>query len=187
MSSVLTQPVFSHRAIYPRQNDSDVLEIEITFDGTYTIKMTHTGTTACWPEEVTYIHDIPYLPKSVIDMISITGGDDYLIVRKLIQNLRDVCLETLPHEKKEIETNVESEILQLRAELASSRKRNYELSAKFDEIQEKNTELVDIIVDQLQKIGHLEETNQELLQMAKSIEEQSLDTLLDSAFDDLDM
>ena len=180
--------VFFHRAVFPGEDEHDVLEIEITFDSTYTIKMTHTGKTAmsaCWPKEVTYIHDVPYLPKSLLKMLSITGGNDYWIVHKIIQNIRELCTETLPKEKKEIETKFESEICQLRAELASSQKRNEELSAKFYEIQDKNTELVDIIVDQLQKIGQLEETNQELVQMTKSIEEHSLDTMLESAFDEL--
>lgn len=41
--------------------------------------------TACWPKEVTYIHDVPYLPKSLLKMLSITGGNDYWIVQKIIQ------------------------------------------------------------------------------------------------------
>ena len=180
--------MFSHRALYPSFSGIDTLAIEITFDGTYTIKTTNTGPNKCGPysEDTRYIRNIPYLPKSIMDMLTITGGNQNCnLVHDIRAILRELCTETLPKEKKEIETKFESEICQLRAELASSQKRNEELSAKFYEIQDKNTELVDIIVDQLQKIGQLEETNQELVQMTKSIEEHSLDTMLESAFDEL--
>jgi len=42
--------------VFTDEDEHDV--IEITFDSTYTIKMTHTGKTAmsaCWPKEVTYM------------------------------------------------------------------------------------------------------------------------------------
>jgi hypothetical protein len=182
--------VFSHRAEYPTSNGNDVLEIEITFNGTYTIKTTHSGPYVCGPrpQDITYIRNIPYLPRSVMDMLSITGGNSRYVADNIIGNLYQVCADTLPKEKKEIETNFESEtIRQLRAELAFTRESVVELQKKFDEIQDKNTELLDTLVDQLQKIGELEDTNQELLQLTKSIEEQSLDTMLESAFEELDM
>jgi hypothetical protein len=134
MSAELNK-VFFHRAVFPGQDEHDVLEIEITFDTTYTIKMTHTGKTAmtaCWPKEVYHIHDVPYLPKSLLKMLSVTGGNDYWIVRKIIQNIEELCKETLPKEKEEIESKFESEtISQLRAELASSHKRIEELTSEL--------------------------------------------------------
>jgi hypothetical protein len=196
--------IFSHQARYPTGNGEDNLAIEITFDGTYTIKTTHTGPTKFgpYPEDTRYIRNIPHLPTSIMDMLTITGGYNCYNVHEIRAVLQQICSDTLEKEKKEIETNFESEtIRQLRDELESSYKRNHELTSelarssqfvletqtKFYEIQDKNTELLDTLVDQLQKIGQLEDTNQELVQMVKSIEEQTLDTMLDSAFDELDI
>lgn len=206
--------MFSHVVTYVNWNGTPLEqnEIEITFNGTYTIKITR----GVWgggqhrpPDvDVSYISDIHYLPQSVLDVLSCVGGGQLqgqdVHIRTILHKLFS---KTLPTEKKEI-TKLESEITsanetirQLRAELANSYKRTDELTAElactresivetqktFHEIQDKNTELIDIIVDQLQKINHLQETNQELLYHAKTLEEYSLDTMLESAFIELDM
>jgi len=170
------------------------LGIVVTFDGTYTIEMTRFEGPMYTRDHKEYIRGIPYLPKSVLQMLSATGQN--VGVDGIIATLKSICSETLPEEKNEMEQANET-ILQLRAELASSHTHTDELTAelshvcemvvetqkKFDEIQVKNTELVDIIVDKLQKIVQLEET----IQLSKSIEQHSLDTMLDSAFDELNM
>jgi len=155
---------FSHRVYFPCQYDgNDIVDIEITFDGTYTIQFTHQGPcVACktWPNtEVSFIRDIPYLPPSLLYMISTAGKDGS--VRKLIQILHKVCSE-IQKEKKEIETNLESENRQLRAELESSKK-------QIEELQLTNQELVD-----------------QLIFCSTSLE-QRLDIMLESAFVELHM
>ena len=155
---------FSHRVCFPCQYGNDIVDIEITFDGTYTIQFTHQGPcVACqsWPNtEVSFIRNIPYLPRSLLYMISTSGKDGS--VRKLIQILHKLCSETFQQEKKEIENNVDSEIRQLRAELESSKKR-------IEELQVTNQELVD-----------------QLIFCSTSLE-QRLDIMLESAFVELHM
>jgi hypothetical protein len=65
-------------------------------------------------------------------MISTSGKDGS--VRKFIQILHQLCSETIQNEKKEIESKLQSEILQLRAELEISQKRNEELQVTNQEL-----------------------------------------------------
>ena len=127
---------FSHQVCFPNSYGNDIVDIEITFNGTYTIQFTHHGpcvSRQSWPNaEVSYIRDIPYLPPSLLYMISTSGKDGS--VRKFIQILHQLCSETIQNEKKEIESKLQSEILQLRAELEISQKRNEELQVTNQEL-----------------------------------------------------
>ena len=156
----------------------DKLIIVVTFDGTYTIEMTQLEDG--WSQKH-HIRDIPYIPKSMFQMMSIAGGRP---PSRIIAMIQQICSEILQEENMD---KLRSELSNANETIHQLRESVVKMQTKFDEIQDKNTELVDIIVDQLQKIGHLEESNQELVQMTKSIEEHSLDTLLDSAFDELNM
>jgi len=166
--AMTTAPVvFEHTATYSRPNGLDVVVIEITFDGTYTIKLTHAGPSVCiasWPKEISYIRDIQYLPKSLLYMLSATG-DEFGSVRKLIQILTQLCTETLESEKKEIESNLQSE-------LASAAK-------QIEELQ------YDLALSR-RYISELQMRNQEFYDKLYPSDE-NIDTILDNALDELDM
>jgi hypothetical protein len=163
----------------------DKLIIVVTFDGTYTIEMSQLEDG--WSQKH-HIRDIPYIPKSMFQMMSIAGGRP---PSRIIAMIQQICSETLQEENmdklRSDLANANETIHQMRAQLTRARESFVQTQTKLDEIQDKNTELLDTLVDQLQKIGQLEETNQELVQKVKSIEEQTLDTMLESAFDDLHM
>ena len=131
----MTTEVFEHRVTYTRSNGLDVLDIEITFDDTYTIKLTHTGPSvgvAFWPKEVSYIRNISYLPDSVLYMLSATG-DESGSVQKLIQVLTQLCSETLEKEKNENVSKLQEELSSAAEKIDSLQ---YELDSANHYIQE---------------------------------------------------
>lgn len=189
ISTMASQPVqvFFHSFEFNPCNGRgfDKLIIVVTFNETYTIEMTQFEDG--WSQKH-HIRDIPYIPKSMFQMMSIAGGRP---PSRIIAMIQQICSETLQEENmdklRSDLANANETIHQLHAEVSRASQTVVEVQTNFDEIQDKNTELLDTLLDQLQKIGQLEDTNQELIQMVKSIEEQTLDTMLESAFDDLHM
>jgi hypothetical protein len=101
--------VFNHTASFDSYGRGwNQLQIVVTFDGTYTIKLTQVAGPTYTRDQVEYIRDVPYLPKSVLTMLSVTGQPGG--IHPIIGALQTICLKTLHEDYKEIETKVASKL-----------------------------------------------------------------------------
>lgn len=128
--------VFTHTAHYESEEALVRLHIVVTFKKCYSIKMTRSwfcgriaNMTVPLPKpDTTYIENIKYLPKSILDMLSATGNVHGCKVKRIMDIISDV-LDTVYKENEETEI------------LSELQKDNEELCLQVRELQKANQEL----------------------------------------------
>jgi hypothetical protein len=143
-------PIFTHTAMFKSDREGwNEINVRVLFNGiSYTVKLTENGPDY-EKERITYMHELPYFPKSLMTLIKTTGQNVFTSLENLYELLIQLCI-TVQEDQKEVEmmlrlkhektiSNLEAEMQQLRTDLESSHKCIGNLHLKTKELQKKLT------------------------------------------------